>query len=468
MARRPAPLDMLFFALEGPTRPMHMAMFATFQIPEGRESSFVPELFEAFRGSKVQPPFDQRLRWETGALPRWEGVEPDLSYHVRRVAAPAPGGPSELFPLLETLVQPHLDRNLPLWECTLVEGLAGNRFALVFKVHHAYMDGQGGVRIFEDALSDAPEDTAIRPFWGLAPRRPRPAGGRRRQRGEARRAAGPGKAASDLASQLGLLPRLAGDLLAAGGEQLGLLPRSRALPFAAPRTRLNEPVASSARRFGCCDLPVDVVRAVGAAHDATLNDVVMCVIDAGLERTLAELGARPDAALVALMAVSLRAADHDAASNQVAALPVPLGAPDADVIERLRQIAASTRAVKARARRTPGGLLQGYTAFVVSSAALLDALPGLAGRLPSFNLIVSNVRGPEQRLYLNGAPLLGAYALPIVPPGAAMNITVFSYDDTICLGVGTTPTSFPDTARLLRHVEAALAELAEGLPEAGA
>ena len=108
----------------------------------------------------------------------------------------------------------------------------------------------------------------------------------------------------------------------------------------------------------------------------------------------------------------------------MAALPVPLGAPDADVAERLRQIVASTRAVKQRARRTPGGLLQGYTAFVASSAALLDALPGLAGRLPSFNLVLSNVRGPKRRLHLNGAPLLGAYALPIVPPGAANRDTI--------------------------------------------
>ncbi|MGI9590699.1 MAG: WS/DGAT domain-containing protein, partial [Myxococcota bacterium] len=344
-------------------------------------------------------------------------------------------------------------------------------FALVFKVHHAYMDGQGGVRIFEGALSDSPEDTVIRPFWQPSSHRPRPSGGRSRKRGERaqeRRNAGLRRAVSDLAGQLGALPRLARELLEAGAEGLGLRPRSRSLPFTAPRTRLNEPVASSARRFGCCDLPLDVVRVVGAAHHATLNDVVMCVIDAGLERTLAELDATPDAPLVALMPLSLRAADHDAASNQVAALPVSLGAPDADVGERLRQIVASTRAVKQRARRTPGSLLQGYTTFVASSAALLDALPGLAGALPSFNLILSNVRGPKRRLHLNGAPLLGAYALPIVPPGAALNVTVFSYADSICLGVGTTPASLPDTERLVDNIEAALGELAHGLPAASA
>ncbi|MDJ0866359.1 MAG: WS/DGAT domain-containing protein [Myxococcota bacterium] len=76
--------------------------------------------------------------------------------------------------------------------------------------------------------------------------------------------------------------------------------------------------------------------------------------------------------------------------------------------------------------------------------------------------------GPALRLYLGGAPLLGAYALPIVPPGAALNITVFSYDDSICLGVGTTPESLPDTGRLLHHIEAALAELAQGLPDSSA
>ena len=460
MATRPAPLDLLFFALEGPTRPMHMAMFATFQIPEGRERSFVPELVNALRASKVEAPFNQRLHWTAGAMPRWENVEPDLSYHVRRVAVPAPGGTAELFPLLETLVQPHLDRNLPLWECHVVEGLEGDRFALVFKVHHAYMDGQGGVRILESALSDSAEDTGFRPLWGLPPRR------RTRRRDER---AGPAegllRTASELATQLGALPRLAGDLLEAGGEGLGLRPRTRALPFAAPRTQLNQPVPSSARRYGFCDLPLDRVRAVGAAADATVNDVVLCVIDAGLERTLAELEAAPESPLVALMPLSLRASEDESASNRVAALPVALGAPDADAAERLRQIVASTRGLKDRARRTPGSVLQGYTAFLASAAALFDAMPGLPGSLPSFNLVVSNVRGPGRRRYLNGAAMLGAYALPIVPPGAALNVTVFSYADSICLGLGTTPASLPDTGRLVRHVEDALGELARTLPD---
>ena len=116
---------------------MHMAMFAIFEIPEGRADSFVPELVEALRGSKVEEPFNRRLRAGAAAVPSWEVAEPDLSYHVRRIAVPAPGGAEQLFPLFETLVRPHLDRRLPLWECYVVEGLGANRFALLFKVHHA-------------------------------------------------------------------------------------------------------------------------------------------------------------------------------------------------------------------------------------------------------------------------------------------------------------------------------------------
>ena len=157
-----------------------------------------------------------------------------------------------------------------------------------------------------------------------------------------------------------------------------------------------------------------------------------------------------------------RGADDAAASNQVAALPIALGAPEAGTAERLQQIVASTRGLKGRARRTPGSILQGYTAFLAGAAALFDAMPGLPGALPSFNLVMSNVRGPERRLYLNGAAMLGAYALPIVPPGAALNVTVFSYADSICLGLGTTPASLPDTGRLIRHIDEALGELGEG------
>ena len=101
MAKRPSPLDLLFFGLESPARPMHMAMYAVFQLPEGREATFVPELVGHLRASKVAEPFNQRLRLAAGSLPSWELVEPDLSYHVRRVAVPAPGGPEQLFPLLD-------------------------------------------------------------------------------------------------------------------------------------------------------------------------------------------------------------------------------------------------------------------------------------------------------------------------------------------------------------------------------
>jgi WS/DGAT/MGAT family acyltransferase len=403
------PVDLSFLLLETATRPMHMTAYQIFRLPARQKTTFIPKLLAAYRSDPVAKPFNQKLKWLDKGVASWETVEPDLRYHIRHIAVPGPGAMQQLSDIVSFLNSPLLDRSMPLWECYIIEGLEDDQFAILIKVHHAVIDGSGAMKLFDQCCNRSAADKSLGSFWMPLDKatKSRPRGGR-----------APSKS---LLSRLGKLP---GDLLQIGAgvaelgaQNLRIKPAASSLPFAATKTLFNNSPVSSERRYGSCKIPLKQVKALAKTTDTTVNDVVMTIIDHALHAYLKEKKASIRSPLVALMAMSIRTEGQGASGNQVAAELVPMGKPNASVKDRLGQIQSSISDIKQHSAKLPSAVRQLYAMVLFGSTTLPDIAKALKS-MPSINLVISNMRGPEGQRYLAGAPLVSFQGCPIVPPPA--------------------------------------------------
>ena len=298
-----SPVDLSFLVLEAPTRQMHMTAYQVFRLPRGERQTYIPRLLAAYRSGPVARPFNQKLKWlEGGGVASWETVEPDLRYHVRHIAVPAPGSMQALSDIVSFLNSPLLDRTLPLWECYIIEGLEDDQFAIMVKVHHAMIDGMGALKLFDQCISLSPTDKRMTSIWTPMdkPARSRPRTGRTQ--------------AQSLMARLGKLPtdllQIGAGVAELGAQNLRLKSSTAALPFAATKTLYNNAAVSSERRYGSCEIPLARVKALSAATGTTANDVLMTIIDHALLGYLDAHKAATKDPLVALMAMSIRQEGH--------------------------------------------------------------------------------------------------------------------------------------------------------------
>ena len=220
---------------------------------------------------------------------------------------------------------------------------------------------------------------------------------------------------------------------------------------------------SPARSFAIFDLPLSEVKQVSERAGGSINDVVLSVCDHAMRQYLTEQGDAVARPLIASMAVSTRGADDDKPSNAAALAQVELGAPDATPAQRLEQIIASTATLKAGVRSMAPGVLELESVVFLGAAELREELPVWRGAVPqAANMLVSNIPGgPRDALYLSGGRLTNIYAAPIVPPAHALNITLASYADKLCFGVGAARNVIPDTARIAELALQSFDELAQ-------
>lgn len=450
---RLSPLDLSFLLLERPNRPFHMAAMTIFQKPKGQQSSFGPRLFEAYRNSKAVKPFNYKLKWLGKDVAAWEAVEPDMRNHIRHIDLPAPGSMQQFYETVSFLNTGLLDRGHPLWECYIIDGLENGRIAVMIKVHHALIDGEGGLRAMRNFLSDSPRNKRLAGPWmasetGEAPRRSRPSVSQIQRLQSVLK--GLTKLPADVIG-------MGSDVLDLGAQTLNLKPRMASVPFTARRTLFNNTAKSAARAYADTQLPLAEVKAVAKATDTSVNDVVMTVIDDALHHYLREHQAPTDRPLVALMPMSLRDETGGSGGNQVSADLIAMGAPEASLSERLRQINRATMDAKHKGRRMQTTLRQAYTLLVFASQTMSDA-PWF-GKVPSANLVISNMKGPTEQLYLAGAPMVGFLGLPILPPGAGLNVTFASVNKDIGIGIGAAPEAVDDPFRLAELIEQAFHQL---------
>ena len=442
-----SPTDSLFLWMETRNQPMHVAGLNLYSPPPGAGPDFVAQLMSAWRQHpKAISPFNLRPVLKLG---RWfweQDDEFELDYHLRHLALPQPGRIRELLALVSQLHSNLLDRNRPLWEIYIIEGLPGGRFATYSKIHHALVDGVTGARIMADALSPSAK-TIKPPLWAQElGKRPRP---------------GLGTATERLLKSLGDAARAGGEILPGIGSGLWELVRrsndgAAAKPFQAPPTPFNVSISGS-RRFAAQSFSLARFKAVGKAAGATVNDVTLAVCAGALRRHLLAHNALPAAPLISMVPVSLHG-ETDAGGNQVGLLLANLCTDEADPAARLQKIVTSTRQAKKQLKGM--GRLEKLAHAAASLApAGPSVLSGDARKRPPFNVVISNVPGPAQTLHLNRARLDEVYPVSIPSHYLALNITISGYGNALGFGFIACRRSVPALQRMLDYTEESLAEL---------
>lgn len=450
------PQSALFLLAESREHPMHVGSLQLFQPPDGATARDVTALFdEAMARTDVAPLFEKRARRSLGTLGQW-GWEVDkqfdLEHHVRKSALPQPARVRELLALCSRLHSTLLDRHRPLWEVNLIEGLEDGRFAIYFKSHHALVDGVSALRMLNRMLSEDPDDLGMPPPWS-----PRP---RRESSRDERARANPVKQALDMAGELaGLGPAFLRTVLRGINDQGGNV------SFSAPRSMLNVSV-TGARRFAAQSWPIDRIRQVGKASEATVNDVVLTMCSGALRSYLLAQNALPDSPLIAMVPVSLHGEESgssDGGGNSVGVVMCNLGTHLDDPVARLRTVHQSMIDGKAAMQGMSQLQMMAMSALGVSPLAFYPLLRLDGKARPPFNLVISNVPGPRTPMYWNGYRLDGLYPLSIVLDGQALNITVTSYADEIAFGLVGCRRSVPHLQRLLGDLDDELVALEEAL-----
>ena len=463
--------DSMFLLAESRERPTHVGSLLLFDRPEDAGPDFLADLHRRLVSSnEVAPTFARRAVRNLGTLGQWGWeTDPDLDieYHVRLSALPRPGRIRELLELVSRLHGTLLDRHRPLWEFHLIEGVEGDRFAIYQKVHHAMMDGVTGIKHLQKTLATDPETRNLPPFWQVDPRSRRKKSPStevaRTEPGALERV---GTAVTDgvnaVSSAVTGTVRAAGSVIEAGSAlggavYDGLAHRDTALPFEAPHSMLNVPI-TGARRFAAESWPIKRLQRVRERTGSTFNEIVLAMCSGALRRYMLELDALPDRPLVAALPVSLGTSGE---GNQLGAILVTLATDEPDAATRLERIKASGRAAKGHLdQRDP--MAVAALSLAVAAPLPLGTVPGLSSLLnPGFNLIISNVPGPKEPLYWEGAKMSGMYPLSVPLDGQALNITVFSYADNMEFGLTGDRRVVPRLQRLLGFLEESLVELEE-------
>ena len=456
-------MDAAFLYLETPNQPQHVTLTAVFDpssTPGGVGFTQVRDHI-ARRLHRI-PPLTRRLLPVPLGLhhPHWVAdADLDLDHHVRHVDLAAPGDDAQLAAVVAQISAVPLDRHRPLWEMWIIEGLAGDRFALVAKLHHATLDGVAGVEQMiaffdiEPLIETGPPPPTDRPD-------PEP------NAAELLTYAAVSRARS-LLRAVPLAARTVGSVRAVRSARSDPGTAAGGTPLAAPRTSLNASL-TPARRVAFARLPLDDVKTVKhAVAGASVNDVVLAVCAGALRRYLDDRGELPSDPLVAACPVDVRTDDQRSGTgNRVSAMFTRLPTDVADPIDRLDAAHRAARAAKDEHALFDADVLQQWTEVLDPNLSgwLIDlySRTGTAGRhRPAVNLVVSNVHGPPFPLYLAGAELVRAYPLGQLLDGIGLNITVMSYRDAIDVGFLAAGDLVPDLDRLAAAVPDAFAELVD-------
>lgn len=446
-------LDATFLHLENRAAHMHVGAMAIF---EGPAPSYTDVLALIESRLELVPRYRQRLAFVPlgQGRPVWvDDGEFDLGYHVRHTALPAPGGEEQLKRLAGRLLSQQLDRDKPLWELWVVEGLGDGRFAVISKTHHCMVDGISGVDIAAVLMDGEPRSEAPPPPKSAWKPRPVPNGAEllahavraqlvRNPWQFMREAIEPGSDARRAMQEVagGIAPLV-------GLAQMGN----------APSSSLNQLIGPH-RRFETVGFQLSEIKKVRAGLGGTVNDVILAVVTGALRKLLLSRGERLGLDLRVMVPVSVRSAEaRGALGNQIAAVFCPLPVGEADPAARLARVGREMRGLK-ESKQAVGAMaltrLGEFTPWTVLAQAAR-----LQSRTRFFNLVVTNVPGPQFPLYLLGRKLAACY--PVVPLAAmqTIGIALLSYDGAIGVGLVGDADRARDLPVLAAAMPEALAEL---------
>jgi diacylglycerol O-acyltransferase / wax synthase len=473
-------VDAQFLALESARQTGHVAGLAILDPSTAPGGSL--DAADIKRLMEERLPLLPPLRWRLTEIPFgldypfWiDDPDFDLDFHVRELALPGPGSDKQLGEQVSRIVARPLDRGRPLWELYVIHGLEAGGTAVLTKIHHALIDGMSGAEIMGLLLDLSPEGRELPD--APPPERDRGPGdlellgrgllGLPRYPMRLLRSL-PAAVPNIEDTPFGVLPgagtvgRLAGVFQRAlgAGDQRALGRKA----LVAPRTSFNGRI-SPHRRFALGKLPLDAVKAVKNAHGCTVNDVVVSICASAVRRWLIEHDELPAEPLIAQIPISVRTSEQAGTyGNRIMLMAAPLFTDEPDPIRRLYRTHEAMLEVKERHRALPAELLQDANHFIPPAvfhraAQLTFRLSSSRPGRPTWNLVVSNVPGPQFPLYMAGAKLEANYPVSVITDGMGLNITVMSYNGDLDFGLVGDRDQIPDLWCMIDWLREGLDEL---------
>ncbi|HXY64911.1 MAG TPA: wax ester/triacylglycerol synthase family O-acyltransferase [Mycobacterium sp.] len=437
------PLDLSWLLIESPAGTTHVGAMLLFKKPAGH-GPIVREIVEAYRAYQPVPPFNYVPEILVRGAPHFREVTNwDPHYHIEHLALPARASYDDLLRLVADLHEPQLDRDRPLFRCWVIDGVPDRMFAIYTKTHHSIIDGESGLKLLYAGLSTSDQHTIPKPAFALgapAPTAHPPTPLAERIVDSIRGAV----------TQVGALNQVSFGALRKVFAGLVGSHLEGSLPFAAQHAPTNEPLKIG-RSFATLALPLDEMHEIGRHFGATLNDVAVTVLDAGLHAYLRETGRAFAHPFIAMCPVSLRADDDTAIGTRVSAMFVRLGQPGASIPERIHQVVHSVATAKKELGDMSNEAAMTYAVGLVALAGLgasthLDRIGH-----PACNLVISNVAGAKETQHLNGARLLGIYPVSALAASIGLNATLASYHDSMDFGFVANAAAIDDPTQLAHH-----------------
>jgi WS/DGAT/MGAT family acyltransferase len=451
-------LDASFLFLETPEMPMHVGALHLYELPAGFKGQFITAVRRHIQARLPATPALRRRLWLMPlnlANPAWVDAEPDLKLHVVPGEAPKGATLADLEDAVARLHPQLLDRSRPLWKFHVFENIAPGpggrrRAALYTQLHHAAVDGQAAVALANALLDLSPEPRKLEL---------RPSSRQKVFKLEMTEMLRGviGNQAGKIAQIIRELPATVGTLKNAATEAVShaSLLGGRKGPAnitLAPPTPFNRSVTTG-RSFASVTLPLAEVKALGRAHGATLNEMVLMLCSSALRRVFTKRRTLPRKSLVAAVPITLRAKGDTAADNQASMSLISLGTNVADPARRLAHVKAASAAMKSAMGPLKSILPTDFPSlgvpWLLEAATALVGKARVADRIPQVaNVVISNVPGPPVPLYMAGARMLTNYPTSIVVHGMGLNITVQSYDASLDFGLMADAKAMPEVREL--------------------
>ncbi len=457
-------LDAGFLYNETARSPQHIASVQVLELPENVEEAEYVANVKSLLMERIHlvPYFTNKLKFVPFNLdhPVWvKDTAFSIDNHVRTIEVPAPGDRAAMEQTIASLHEQLLDRSKPLWDFWILTGLEGGRVATYNRVHHACLDGMAGQVMLQTIMDITPEPREVAPA-------PQDFLTRKDDQSFAQLLTG---AAESFGKYQAKQPLAAFTALetAARLYRRAFDPSKGfgAVADGAPATRFNRTVERK-RTYATGEMTLESVKNIAKLTQTTVNDIFLAVCGGGLRRYFERTGELPAQSLTAGCPVSLRQPGDTNPNNQVTMMMVSMATDEADPGERLQTIAQSARTAKGFTQDVAPSLdmevsLPGLPAALSNTARMLEMTqaPDLPGVRPPFNVVVSNVPGPQMELYLCGARVLTHYPVSIPAHSQAVNITVQSYNGQLFFALTACARALPDAAALRDDMLAAFEEL---------
>jgi WS/DGAT/MGAT family acyltransferase len=449
-------IDAAFLAAEKQSSHMHVGGVMIFEGPPLGRGETLEHISSRLH---LVPRYRQKL-----AFPRFEMGRPlwvddpsfNLEYHVRHTALASPGDLEQLRLLTARIFSQRLDRSKPLWECWFVQGLENDRFAIINKTHHALVDGVSGVdlaTVLFDLTPVPPERTEL-PDWTPQSEPSQAQLIAEGIKGLVRRPVDVGRSALDAA----LHPEHTLQRVLEAAEGLGEVAWAGLNP--APDTPLNVPIGSH-RRIAWVQTELEQFKAIKNSLGGTVNDVVLAVVTGALARWLRTRGVRTEGLeLRAQVPVSIRSDDErDRLGNRIAVMRAPLPVYARDPVERLRIVREAMEGLKESKQALAAQVIAGLEDFAPPTLLSMASRMNWSTRL--FNMIVTNVPGPQVPIYLQGRELLELVPVAFLPDNYALTVAAMSYNGKLDFSLLGDYDAMPDIDLVADYVEQSLQELLE-------